>query len=118
MKRIARLLFTLTLLAALTGCEHPYARLSSLQDPKYPVLRTSKIALPDSMNAPTVDLATRLAGESMKEQLQALGFNLTPAAGADFQLGFNITQKDEPVTFNETIPTMSTVTGMAGPRLV
>jgi len=118
MKRIARLIFTLTLLAALTGCEHPYARLSSLQDPKYPVLRTSKIAMPDSMNAPTVDLATRLAGESLKEQLQALGFNVTPTAGADFQLAFNTTEKDEPVTFNETIPTMSTVTGMAGPRLV
>jgi hypothetical protein len=105
-------------LAALAGCEHPSARLSTLQDPKYPVLRTSKIALPDSMNAPTVDLATRLAGESLKDQLQALGYSLTPAAEADFQLGFNITDKAEPVTYNETIPTMTTMTGSLGPRLV
>jgi hypothetical protein len=118
MKRIARLIFALTLLAALTGCEHPSARLSTLQDPKYPVLRTSKIALPDSMNAPTVDLATRLAGESLKDQLRALGYGLTPAAEADFQLGFNITDKAEPVTYNETIPTMTTMTGSLGPRLV
>jgi hypothetical protein len=116
MKRFVLLALGLTLLGGLAGCDHPSARLSSLQDPKYPVLRTSKIALPDSVNAPTVDLATRLAGESLKEQLQSLGFNLVPVAAADFQLGFTIGEKDEPVTFDETVPTFSTVMGLPGPR--
>jgi len=118
MKRFVKFALGLSLLAMLTGCEHPYARLSTLQDPKYPVASASKIALPDSINLPTVDLATRLAGEDLKAQLQALGYHLTPAAEADFQLGFNVSDKDEPVTYDVTIPTMSTVTGVAGDRLV
>jgi len=112
------MVFSLTLLACLTGCEHPYARLSTLQDPKYPVSHTSKIALPDSSSSTTVDLATRLAGESLKEQLQTLGFNIAPASEADFQLGFSITEKDEPVTYDVMVPTMSTVMTSVGPREV
>ncbi len=118
MKRFVILSVATTLLAGLAGCAHPMALLSTRQDPKYPVAPASKIALPDSVNAQTVNLASRLAGESLKEQLQALGYSLTPPTAADFQLGFTITDKDEPVTFNMTIPTMSTVTGTVGPREV
>ena len=111
MKRFVFMAFGVALLSVLTGCEHPYARLSTLQDPKYPVLRSSKIALPDSTNSPALDLASRLAGESLKEQLPALGFSVAPTAEADFQLGFNVTQKDESVTYDTTRPTMSTIMG-------
>jgi len=108
----------LILLAVLTGCEHPYARLSTHQDPKYPVARTSKIALPESVNSSTVDLATRLASESLTEQLKALGYQLTPAADADFQLNFNVSEKDESQSYEVTVPTMSTVVTSVGPRQV
>src|SRR5271163_4258517 len=116
MNRIGLRAVGLILLATLAGCEHPYARLSTLQDPKYPVLHTSKIALPESPNAPTVNLATRLAGESLKEQLAALGFQLTPAAEADFQLDYTVTEKDEPVSYEVSVPTMSTVVTNVGPQ--
>jgi len=118
MQRMALGIFGLTLLATLVGCDHPYARLSTLQDPQYPVLRTSKIAFSDSSNSPTVDLATRLASESLKEQLQILGYNLAPVSGADFQLGFSVTEKDEPVSYDVTVPTMSTMITNVGPQAV
>jgi hypothetical protein len=118
MQRIALKIFGLTLLATLVGCEHPYARLSTHQDPKYPIAHSSKIALPETINPATVDLSTRLAGETLKEQLAALGYNLTPAAEADFQLNFTITEKDESQSYEVTVPTMSTIITDSGPRQV
>ncbi len=118
MKHIASLVLGIALLTALTGCEHPFARLSTLQDPQYPVAHMSKIALPDSINSPTMNVASRLAGESLKEQLQALGFSLTSTTEADFQLGYTVTQKDEPITYDVTLPTMSTIMGNADGRPV
>jgi len=118
MQQIVWRVVTLTLLALLAGCEHPFARLSTHQDPKYPIARTSKIALPETISSTTVDLGTRLAGESLKEELEALGYHLTSADEADFQLNFNVSEKDESETYEVTVPTMSTVVGSAGDHLV
>lgn len=103
---------------ALAGCNHPYAQLSSLQDPKYPVGRDSKIALADTFNPQTADLANRLAGEAIVGQLHTLGFNITPVADADFLLCFSVADKDVSESYTVNVPTISNMVGTAGDRAV
>ncbi|HVU38435.1 MAG TPA: hypothetical protein VHC95_08880 [Opitutales bacterium] len=113
-----RACFLVLLAAVLTGCNHPYARLSTLQDPKYPVGRDSKIALADTFNPQTADLANRLAGETIVEQLHALGFHVTPAADADYSLSFSVADKDVSESYTVNVPTISNMVGTAGDRSV
>jgi hypothetical protein len=110
MKNLAMLLFILAA-AGLTGCAHTYAGLSTLQDTKYPFARQEKIAVTDVQDSATVDLITRLASGTLIEQLRALGCNLAPAADADYQLGFNISDKSVPMTSGVTMPTISNTIG-------
>jgi hypothetical protein len=110
MKRFAIFLFVLAA-AGLAGCAHTYADLSTLQDPKYPLAPQDKIAVTDVQNSSSVDLITRLASGTLIEQLRALGFNVAPAAEADYQLGFTISNKSVPMTSGVTMPTISNTVG-------
>jgi len=105
------LLFFVLGAAGLAGCAHTYADLSTLQDAKYPVAHTAKIAVAEVKDSTTVDLATRLAGEVILQQLSALGWNLAPPDQADFELGFKVSEKDVPTTFGVTMPTISNTYG-------
>jgi len=105
------ILTALVAAGALAGCEHPSARISALQDPKYPVGRDSKIALPDYQSPQAADLANRLAGETVAEQMRAMGFHLVTPTEAEFQLSFSIADKDESQSYTVNVPTMSTVVG-------
>jgi hypothetical protein len=100
--------------AAFTGCEHPYARLSTLQDPKYPITRDSAIALPDYENPQNTDLANRLAGETIEQQMRAMGFHIAPPSDAAFQLSFKIVDKEVSQTYTVSVPTISNMVGTAG----
>jgi len=117
MKRSFLILTVLFAAVALAGCEHPYARVATLQDPKYPVAHDSKIALPD-FESPATDLANRLAGEAIEEQMRAMGFHLTPPADADFQLSFTTADKDVSQSYTVSVPTISNMVGTAGGRPV
>jgi len=110
MKQWAILLFCIGT-AGMSGCAHTYADLSTLQDAKYPIAHTDKIAVTDLGDSTSVDLATRLASETLLQQLHALGYTLAPAADADFQLGFNISNKDVAMTYGVTVPTISNTFG-------
>ncbi len=110
MRHFALFLFVLAA-AALTGCAHTYADLSTLQDPKYPLAPQDKIAVTDVQDSPSVDLITRLASGTLIEQLRALGYNLAPAPEADYQLGFTISNKSVPMTSGVTMPTISNTVG-------
>jgi hypothetical protein len=115
----ARVLFCLLAMAAgLAGCNHPYARFTSTQDPKYPVGRDSKIALSDNFDAQTVDIATRLASENLEQQMRALGFHLTTVAEADYLLSFASANKDVSQSYTVSVPTISNMVGTAGDRPV
>jgi hypothetical protein len=65
----------------LAGCASPKAQLSTYQDAKFPVDRQSKIAFSAE---PPDDLAARQATEYLREQMQAMNFNLVAPADADF----------------------------------
>ncbi len=100
--------------AAFAGCSHPTARLSTLQDPKYPISRDTKIAMPDYDNPQVADLANRLAGETIEQQMRAMGFHVTPVAEAEYQLSFSIADKDVSQTYTVSVPTISNMVGTAG----
>jgi hypothetical protein len=110
MRQWAILLFCIGT-AGLTGCAHTYADLSTLQDVKYPIGRQDKIAVTDVHDSSTVDLATRLGSDTLTQQLLALGYILAPAADADYQLDFNISDKDVPMTYGVDMPTIETTFG-------
>ncbi len=116
--KIKLMLLLLGVAAALVGCEHPYARLSTLQDPKYPISRESKIALPDYESPQAADLANRLAGETIAGQMRAMGFHLTSPAEAEFQLSFTVADKDVSQSYTVSVPTISNMVGNAGDRPV
>ena len=111
MRYFITFLATLCALAGLTGCAHTYANVSTQQDPKYSVLLKDKIAVAAPNDATAVDLASRLAGETIAEQLRVLGYNVASPAEADFLLSYTIATKDVPVTYGETMPTMSNTMG-------
>jgi hypothetical protein len=111
MKQIALLLLALAVLPGVAGCTHIYGEISTLQDTKYPVTHKDKIAVPDTQNAPEVNLPTRLAGDTVNEQLRALGFTIAPAADADLQINYTVADKSVPMTFGVTVPTISNTMG-------
>jgi hypothetical protein len=106
MRRFLISCLSLLALATLSGCAETFARINTLQDTKYPVTRQSKIALAAEA-APEADLQRRLAGESLDQQMRALGFNLVPAGEADFIASYTVAVKDESTTVDTAVPTMS-----------
>ncbi len=102
------------LMAGLAGCNHPYAQLATQQDPKYPAGPASKIAMAEGFNPQTVNIATRLAGETIEGQMRALGFHLVPVAEADFVLSFSIANQDVSQSYTVSVPTISNMVGSAG----
>jgi hypothetical protein len=111
MKTFAILLLTLSALPGLGGCAHVFGDISTLQDPKYPVTHQDVIAVHNVDNSPDVNLATRLAGETLLEQMRALGFNLADLSVADLELNYTVTDKNVPTTYGVTMPTVSDTMG-------
>jgi len=111
MKQIAVFLFAMSMLPGLCGCNHIFGDVSTLQDTKYPITRADKITVQEVQNPAEVNLPTRLAGDTLIEQLHVLGFNLVPAADADFLLGYQVEAKNIPMTFGVTEPSISNTVG-------
>lgn len=114
MQKNAFALVLLLTAASFTGCNHPYARMATQQDPKYPVGRDSKIAMSESFNPTTVNIATRLAGETIEAQMRALGFPHYPENEADYVLSFSIANQDVSQSYTVNVPTISNMVGTAG----
>ncbi len=110
MQKVILFLFCAVMAAAMTGCAHTYANVSTQQDPKFPITLQDKIALahPD---ATTEDVGNRVAAENLAEQLRFLGYNLVPEADADLLLHYNVSTKDIPITYGTTVPTSTGVMG-------
>ncbi len=111
MRFLTAVLWSLCAFAGLTGCAHTYANLAVEGDAKFPVTLQDKFTLAAPSDPTAETLPNRLAGETLAAQLQALGYQLAPAAEADFQLTYNLSTKDVPITYGVTVPTMTGIGG-------
>lgn len=100
---------TLGAVLLFTGCHIPSAEITTVQDPKYPIGKQSKIGFPTEPQVPNVK--ARLATEFAQEQLRAMGYTIVPPDQADYIMHMDELARDLSVAEPVNDPSMSTAIG-------